>query len=88
MKEYSPVEPEIMAACDMSVSVKQAPADRSANRSKRQNVKPLVAHNSSIKRKRVEMKLSGPARQAKIDFLKKHNCAKKIQRNFRVYLQR
>lgn len=34
------------------------------------------------------MKLSRPAQQAKIEFLKKHNCAKKIQRSFRGYLFR
>ena len=34
------------------------------------------------------MKLSRPAQQAKIEFLKKHNCAKKIQRSFRGYLSR
>ena len=34
------------------------------------------------------MKLSRPAQQAKIEFLKKHNCAKKIQRSFRGYLDR
>ena len=34
------------------------------------------------------MKLSKPAQQAKIDFLKKTNCAKKIQKNFREYLER
>ena len=34
------------------------------------------------------MKLSRPAQQAKIEFLKKHNCAKKIQRSFRGYLDK
>lgn len=95
--QYSPVKPEILQACDLSVSMQPPVTAAFTASSSNFHTQPTTLHNrrgtmggasskissqhSSIKRhKRHEMKLSKPAQQAKIDFVKKTNCAKKIQR--------
>ena len=100
--EYSPVKPEILQACDLSVSAMIQPRastssftagnfhSQTVHHSRKNTLSSKISsHNSSIKRhKRHEMKLSRPAQQAKIDFMKKSTCARKIQKCFRNYLKR
>lgn len=81
---------DIDIGIDVSRNLAQPFASRShdAARSKRSASSPISSHNPSLKRKRREVKMSKPVLQAKLDFMRKHYSARKLQRAFRTYVAR